>query len=228
MAEERRGHARLLVAVDAKVKPLGNARWTTCKVKEMSRGGACLSVSETVGGPGDHIEIQLPGQKPEGLVLEAEIVREDMLEYEINAKFLPKDPTQQQELESLFAVLLTRHGGGRRAHVRIAYRLDVQYGNEAELKGILEDISESGFLMITVDTVPKMGQSVTVAITLPDESLLPFKARVVRHEAISTESEPAQWVGLQFKELSTDSKKRIRTLLNRLMSLEYGSPMDGQ
>ncbi|MDH3380445.1 MAG: PilZ domain-containing protein [Gammaproteobacteria bacterium] len=218
MAEERRGHARLLVAVDAKVKPLGNAQWTTCKVKEMSRGGACLSVSETVGGPGDHIEIQLPGQKPEGLVLEAEIVREDMLEYEINAKFLPKNSAQQAEMESLFAVLLSRHGGGRRAHVRIAYRLDVQYGSEAELKGILEDISESGFLMITLDTMLEMNQSVTVVITLPDESLLPFRAQVVRRETISTGSEPANWVGLQFRELDADGKKRIRVSLNRLMS----------
>ena len=184
----------------------------------MSRGGACLSVSETVGGPGDHIEIQLPGQKPEGLVLEAEIVREDMLEYEINAKFLPKNSAQQAEMESLFAVLLSRHGGGRRAHVRIAYRLDVQYGSEAELKGILEDISESGFLMITLDTMLEMNQSVTVVITLPDESLLPFRAQVVRRETISTGSEPANWVGLQFRELDADGKKRIRVSLNRLMS----------
>jgi hypothetical protein len=221
MSQERRGHARLHVAVDAKVKPLGGrARWISGKLKEMSRGGACLSVSESVGGPGDHIEIQLPTHQPGGLSLEAEIVREDMLEYEINAKFLPKDPAQKAELEGLFAVLLSRHGGGRRAHVRVAYRLDVQYGNDAELKGILEDISESGFLMITVDTVPDMDQSVTVVITLPDESLLPFKARVVRRETISTGSEPAHWVGLQFKELNAKAKKRIRGMLNRLMSLE--------
>jgi len=220
MSQERRAHARLLVAVDVQVRPVGDARWIAGKLKEISRGGACLSVPETVGGPGDHIEIQLPTHEQESLSLEAQIVREDMLEFEINARFLPKGPVQQAELDSLFAVLLSRHGGGRRAHVRVAYRLDVQYGSEAELKAILEDISEGGFLMITLDTVPEMDQSVTVVITLPDESLLPLKARVVRLESISTGSEPAHWVGLQFKELNANTKNRIRALLNTLMSLE--------
>jgi len=216
---EQREHARLAVSVEVQVRPAGGTRWSAATLSNISRGGCRLLVKEGVGGPDDDIEVWLPSKREEGLTVSAKIFRVTAKDDGnlLIAKLQPRDSTEQIGLEWVFTMLLSRSGGGRRANVRVAYRLDIQYGNDAELRGILEDISRSGFLMLSVETAPKLYQSVRVVIMNPDGSKLSLRASVVRRVGAFTESGPGHLVGLLFDRLSDREEQRISDLLHQLV-----------
>jgi len=216
---DQRGHGRVAVSVDVQVRAVGSTRWSAATLREISRGGCRLLAKEGVGRADDEIEIWLPSKRDSSLTVGAMVLRVDA-EHGANlviAKFRPRDPGEQAGLQWVCAVLLSRSGGGRRADVRVAYRLDIHYGNDAELAGILEDISRNGFLMLSVKTVPDLYQSVWVVITVPDNSQLSLRACVMRREQVSTESGPGHLVGLQFDRMTDDDEQRISDLLYSLV-----------
>ena len=153
---DQRANARLAVSVDVQVRAMGSVRWIAARLREISRGGCRLLVKEGVGQPNHEIEIWLPSKAESGLIAGARVLRVDTERGEnlVIARFQTRDPIEQAGLDWVCAMLLSRSGGGRRADVRVAYRLDIQYGNDAELTGILEDISRNGFLMLSVKTAP--------------------------------------------------------------------------
>jgi len=188
-------------------------------LREISRGGCRLLAKEGVGRADDEIEIWLPSQRDSGMTVGAKILRVGT-EQDANlviAMLRPRDSVEQAGLDWVCAMLLSRSGGGRRADVRVAYRLDIRYGNHAELAAILEDISRNGFLMLSVKTAPELYQSVWVVITVPDNSQFSLRACVMRRERVSTDSGPGHLVGLQFDRMDDNDEQRISDLLYNLV-----------
>ena len=216
---EQRGDARLAVSVEVQVRAMGSTRWSAATLVNISGGGCRLLVKEGIGHPDNNIEVWLPSKPEERVTVSAKILRVNAEGGRnlVTAKLQPRDSSERASLEWMCAVLLRRSGGGRRAAVRVAYRLDIEYGNDAELKGILEDISRSGFLLMSVETVPELYQMVRAVIMEPDGSQLPLRARVIRRERVSTEGGPGQLVGLQFDRLSDKEEQQISELLHKLV-----------
>ncbi|MDH3688512.1 MAG: PilZ domain-containing protein [Gammaproteobacteria bacterium] len=216
------GEARLLVAADILVKSSNTLDWVPAELRDISRVGARLVVEEYLGGVGDAMELRLRSRGIDEVTVGANIVAVSLQQQGslLDVAFRFSDTIAQTELDGVLAELLSHGGGGRRVHVRVAYRMEIQYGDQAELRAILEDISKGGFLMLTVHAAPEVGQSVRVVIPSPyGPDDLRLKARVVRHEGISTDDGPATLVGLQFEDIGADRQEKISVLIDTLLFL---------
>ncbi|MDH3377000.1 MAG: PilZ domain-containing protein [Gammaproteobacteria bacterium] len=217
----RRTRPRLLVAADIRAKPANSADWTFATLRDVSMGGAQLVVADCTCQPGDTIDLRLPCKDHENLVVDAEILRIEPCDGGslIGVKFETGDVERRSKVDDTLAVLLSQTGGGRRAHARVSSRMEIQYGDNAELKGILEDLSEGGFLMLTVDVAPNLGQLVQVRIPNPHGADLDLFGRVVRRSNTSPDARPDTLVGLQFEKMSEDDEEEIGLLIDWLLFL---------
>ena len=217
----RRTRPRLLVAADIRAKSANSADWMFATLRDVSMGGARLVVEGNECQPGGSIDIRLPCKDHEDLVVDAEILRVEPCDdgSVIGVKFETDNIAHRSKVDDTLAVLLSQTGGGRRAHARVSSRMDIQYGDHAELKGILEDLSEGGFLMLTVDVAPNLGQLVQVRIPNPRGADLNLCARVVRRSNASPDARPDTLVGLQFENLSDDDEEEIGLLIDWLLFL---------
>lgn len=219
-----RTHPRLMVEVEIQVKSLPSRTSTETKtpdaapvpaqLMEISPGGALLVVQDELGVVGDSIELVLP-HTDQGLRVPGEITRaarrdDDRL---IAVRFTLTETVAQEELNRVCAAMLCRGGGGRRAHARVAHHMEIWYGDQAELRAILQNISQGGLLMVTVDDPPKMDETVQVVIPTPPADELILMARVVHFE---THAE-TDWVGLQFEAISNETRGRVESLLYLLL-----------
>ncbi|MDH3688136.1 MAG: PilZ domain-containing protein [Gammaproteobacteria bacterium] len=217
IAKSRRVHPRIQVTADIEVKPNGSLQWFSAQLQEISRGGVRFVIKEYIGVRGDVIELLLPSIDKERLNMEGTISRvqlQDQGHLLLAVRFKPHSIDQQAALDRIFVILLGRGGGGQRAHVRVAYRMEVRYGDNAELQGILQDVSQGGCLMLATRDAPSVNDSVRVVIPTPDDTELRLKARVVRDQRVSTESGRGTLVGLQFENMSADKEVHIQALIN--------------
>ena len=224
LVPSRRARPRLLVAAEIRAKSANSENWTSATLQDVSMGGAQLVVTDTVSQVGDSIELRLPSKDCEELVVEGEILRVTPCEggSRIGIKFEITDILHRSRIDNALAVLLSQNGGGRRAHARVAYRMEIQYGDNAELRAILEDLSEGGFLMLTVDVAPNLGQSVQVRIPNPCGSELCLAAKVVRRSNAPAGAGPDTLVGLQFENMTPDDEEEISLLLDWMLFLRDG------
>jgi len=221
LVPSRRRRPRLLVAAKIRAKTANSVNWTSARLQDVSMGGAQLVVEDNVSQVGDSIELRLPSKDHEELIVDGEILRVNSCEDGslIGLKFEITDILQRSRIDNALAVLLSQTGGGRRAHARVAYRMEIQYGDNAELKAILEDLSEGGFLMLTVDVAPNLGQSVQVRIPNPCGSEINLAATVVRRSNAPADVGPDTLVGLQFEDMTPDDEEEISLLLDWMLFL---------
>ena len=173
-----------------------------------------------LGIVGDSIELYLPSIANEGMTVRGEIVRvkphtEGNL---VAVKFRLSEEFQQMELEGLFALLSNRDGGGSRAHIRVAYRIDMLFWDQAELRAILEDISRGGVLMRTDQAAPEVGKLVHILIAIRHGVRLQLHARVVRSERVFAHGS-GTLVGMQFEDTEPDDNERIKALVDSLVDM---------
>jgi Tfp pilus assembly protein PilZ len=94
--------------------------------------------------------------------------------------------------------------------------VDLQYGDEAELRATLEDISRGG-LLITVPQSMEIGQSFQTAIgTVDGPCSLVLRARVVHQEPVAFGPVQMYRVGLQFEHPPEALRQRIDAMLQEL------------
>ncbi|MDH3692625.1 MAG: PilZ domain-containing protein [Gammaproteobacteria bacterium] len=219
----QRTSPRLLLELEIQAKVLrsdvdshsSNPLTTSALLTELSVNGALIAVQSAVGKVGDMLELLIPNMQPEGLALQAEIIRLSPGEKDtlVTVKFSLTDAGQHEALAQACVALLEKGDGGRRAHARVAHHMEVWYGDQSELRAILQNVSQGGMLMVTVEDPPKLHQSVQVVIPTPPADELKLMARVVHEETHSDQT----WVGLQFEELGTEARDRITTLLYLLI-----------
>jgi c-di-GMP-binding flagellar brake protein YcgR len=212
--EEQRVHARIHVSTKIEVStPQGLVE---AELKDLSKGGARFQVAQPVGARGETIELFLPSLSGVEIAVMAEIIRvADVSDGQMVAvRFDVVEPAMREQLLELIDVLLSTTGGGRRAHARVARRIEIHFGALDDLKAILEDISSGGLLMTVSEPLVLYEE---VDVTVPDMAggeLLILHARVVNQRQVAHDGEaPVYRVGLEFGSMRPEAQRLLGELL---------------
>jgi c-di-GMP-binding flagellar brake protein YcgR len=224
--EEQRVHARIHVSTEICVRPSVNGAGTPpterveATLRDLSKGGARFSARRSVGRPGETIELYLPSLLGPEIIVTGQIIRAGEPapgEHVVAVRFSEIDPSMLRPLAELIDVLLSTSGGQQRAHPRVSRRMDIRFGELAELKAILEDISAGGLAM-TIATPLVLYEELDV--TVPDtagEQLLILRARVVNQRVIEEDGQTAYRVGLEVGPLRLEARRCLDQLLQAVM-----------
>jgi c-di-GMP-binding flagellar brake protein YcgR len=216
---EQRIHSRIHVSTKIEVSTADGMM--EAELKDLSKGGARFEIAAPVGAPGETIELSLPSLDGAEITIMAQIIRHTPgpgAMHTVAVRFDVVEPAMQQALLDLCDVLLSTSGGGRRAHPRVARRIEVRFGQLEDLRGILEDISSGGLLM----TVPQpLVLYEEIDVTVPDMGggeLLILHARVVNQRSQVREGETVYRVGLEFSSLRPETRMVLEALLKSVMA----------
>src|SRR4029450_7365981 len=127
-AEENRIHAR--IHVSTKIEVSTSDGMVEADLKDLSKGGARFVTSRPVGGVGDTIELFLPSLSGVEIAVMAEVIRSSPVaesSHEVAVRFDAVEPALREQLRELMDVLLATTGGGRRAHARVARRIEIRF-----------------------------------------------------------------------------------------------------
>jgi hypothetical protein len=216
--EEQRVHARIHVSTDIQVVPTGGQK-VEAILKDLSKGGARFLTARPVGVAGESIELQLPSLLGPPINVAGEIVRSVPGKdgFMVAARFDEVAPEMRQPLLELIEVLLSTTGGAQRQHTRVARRMEIRFGELAELKAILEDISHGGLAMtIAAPLVLYEELDVTVPDTAGDQLLI-LRARVVNQRALPEDGHQVYRVGLEVGPLRPETKRCLSELMRSVM-----------
>jgi c-di-GMP-binding flagellar brake protein YcgR len=212
--EEQRVHARIHVSTKIEVAtPNGIVE---AELRDLSKGGARFHVAQPVGDPGETIELFLPSLSGVEIVVMSEIIRHQPANeggHTVAVRFDVVEPAMREQLLELIDVLLSTTGGGRRAHARVARRIEIHFGQLDDLRAILEDISSGGLLMTVTEPLVLYEE---VDVTVPDMGggeLLILHARVVNQRAITKDGAQGYRVGLEFGSMRPEAQRLLGELL---------------
>jgi c-di-GMP-binding flagellar brake protein YcgR len=213
--EEQRVHARIHVSTKIEVAtPQGIVE---AELRDLSKGGARFHVAQAVGVVGETVELFLPSLSGVEIVVMSEIIRTQPQPkdggYSVAVRFDVVEPAMREQLLELIDVLLSTTGGGRRAHARVARRIEIHFGQLDDLRAILEDISSGGLLMTVSEPLVLYEE---VDVTVPDMGggeLLILHARVVNQRPITKEGVQAFRVGLEFGSMRPEAQRLLGELL---------------
>jgi Tfp pilus assembly protein PilZ len=215
---ENRVHARIHVSTTIQVAtPAG---MVDAELRDLSKGGACFQIAESIGEVGETVELFLPSLDKSEIAVMGQITRLTPLPSglkEYGVRFDVVEPKMREQLLELIEVLLSASGGGRRSHPRVARRIEIRFGQLLDLAGILEDISQGG-LMMTVNEPLVLYEEVDVSV--PDTSggeLLILHGRVVNQREVKRETERVWRVNLEFTQMRPEAKSCVEALLRAVM-----------
>jgi c-di-GMP-binding flagellar brake protein YcgR len=217
---EQRVHAR--IHVSTKIEIATPEGMLEAELKDLSKGGARFEVGRSIGAVGDTVELYLPSLDKGEIAVLAQIIRDhvgagSMHTYAV--RFEVVEPAMQSALLDLIEVLLSASGGGRRAHARVARRVEVRFGHLDDLRGILEDISAGGLLMTVSDPLVLYEE---VDVSVPDlagGALLLLHARVVNQRQAQQDGQTIYRVGLEFLGQRPEAQRLVRELLRTVMEV---------
>jgi len=212
--EEQRVHARIHVSTKIEVAtPQGIVE---AELRDLSKGGARFHVAQPVGAVGETVELFLPSLSGVEIVVMSEIIRAQANKdggHSVAVRFDVVEPAMREQLLELIDVLLSTTGGGRRAHARVARRIEIHFGQLDDLRAILEDISSGGLLMTVAEPLVLYEE---VDVTVPDMGggeLLILHARVVNQRPITKDGTQAFRVGLEFGSMRPEAQRLLGELL---------------
>jgi c-di-GMP-binding flagellar brake protein YcgR len=217
--EEQRVHARIHVSTDIQVVPAGSSTPVTATLKDLSKGGARFQVLTAVGALGDAIELLLPSLNGPDIAVTGQIIRsmQGAEGHVVAVRFDQVEPEMRQRLIDLIEVLLSTSGGKQRAHPRVARRLEIRFGELAELRAILEDLSQGGLAMTIASPLVLYEE---LDITVPDiagDQLLILHAKVVNQRPIEEQGQTIYRVGLEVGPLRPETHRCLTALLRSVM-----------
>jgi c-di-GMP-binding flagellar brake protein YcgR len=213
--EEQRVHAR--IHVSTKIEVATSQGIVEAELRDLSKGGARFQVAQAVGEVGETVELFLPSLSGIEIAVMSQIIRVLPSKdggLQVAVRFDVVEPAMREQLLELIDVLLSTTGGGRRAHARVARRIEIHFGQLDDLQAILEDISSGGLLMTVSEPLVLYEE---VDVTVPDMGggeLLILHARVVNQRAISRdEGGQAYRVGLEFGAMRPEALRLLKELL---------------
>lgn len=215
---EQRIHAR--IHVSTKIEVSTPAGMFEAELKDLSKGGARFEVAQPIAEVGETVELLLPSLDRGEIAVMAAVIRafpSDNGGQLYAVRFDVVEPSMQQGLADLMEVLLSASGGGRRAHARVARRVEVRVGQLAEFRAILEDVSGGGLTM-AVDQPLVLYEELD--ITLPDlagKELLILSARVVNQRAVEADGKLTYRVGFEFIHLRPEASRCLHELLRTVL-----------
>jgi c-di-GMP-binding flagellar brake protein YcgR len=214
--EENRIHARIHVSTKIEVAtPEGIVE---AELKDLSKGGARFVTAQPVGAVGDTIEVFLPSLSGVEITVLAEVIRTAPTAngsgHQVAVRFDVVEPAMREQLRELIDVLLSTTGGGRRAHARVARRIEIHFGHLDDLQAILEDISTGGLLMTVAEPLVLYEE---VDVSVPDMGggeLLILHARVVNQRAVTKDGGGTAYrVGLEFGSMRPEAQRLLVELM---------------
>jgi c-di-GMP-binding flagellar brake protein YcgR len=227
VSSEQRVHARIHVSTKIDVVSTSGER-LEAELRDLSKGGARFEAPAQVGQVGETIELYLPSLTGGEVSVHGQIIRHQMTPggaHTFAVRFDDVDEAKRDQLLELIDVLLQASGGGKRAHPRVARRIEIRFGQLEDLRAILEDISEGGLLM-TVNEPLVLHEEID--LTVPDLAggeLIILHARVVNQRAVPREGGQSYRVGLEFTSVRPETKRVIRALLETVVEA-IGDPPD--
>jgi c-di-GMP-binding flagellar brake protein YcgR len=220
VSSEQRVHARIHVQTKIDVQGVDGKR-VDAELRDLSKGGARFEAIAHLGEVGNTITLFLPSLTGTDITVSAEVIRTTAATGDKQIYAVRFDDVEEQkrdQLLELIEVLLQTSGGGRRAHPRVARRIEVRFGQLADLRAILEDISAGGLLMTVNEPLVLYEE---VDITVPDlggGELIILHARVVNQRAENRGSAGQVYrVGLEFTAMRPETHRVIDALLQSVL-----------
>jgi c-di-GMP-binding flagellar brake protein YcgR len=214
---ERREHARLHITVP--LQAVTAKKLVHGELRDISMGGAAATFPAPIGNPGETIKLIFPDPQGAGQSVEAEIVR--CVEREggelVGFRFRNINRELRDSLLKLCDHLIDAKGGGIRKFTRVARRIPMAYGSQAEFAAIVENISLGGMAM-TVESPLDAGDTVEIFVRHPTtQKELIFRPVVVYQNPIGGDT---YRIGLEFKDMGPGEKKRLKQLLRAILRLK--------
>lgn len=187
-------------------------------VANLSRGGALIMANRTAAVVGDTVTLML--EREEGLVslsLPGTIVRKDEDEERARygVEFEPLPPGDESQLTMLLQLLINGRGQGRRAHPRIAARIEVVCRTESLFRGWVNNLSRGGLSLRCARDVP-VGDPIEVSFGVRGlNRLVEVDAEVISNHAV----EGGFQLGLQFVPLSAEEQAQVNRTLDLLLEI---------
>ncbi len=216
---EQRRQLRVNLLAPIKVQWPNDSVPMEVELDNISWGGLAFHIAQPKGSPGDSLVIILPGSEQGSIRVEAKIVRtwDHPLGQGIATRFSLLSTRDEAELENILELLAeSEDRQGQRKYARLTHRLDVQFGDAAELKATLEDISAGG-LGITVPEPLELYQSFQVVISTFDDRLsFKLRACAVRQQLVTVGNRDIYHVGLEFEHPSEELRERTNELIREM------------
>lgn len=187
-------------------------------VANLSRSGAAIIASLSAAAVRETVTLML--ERDEGLVtlsLPGTVVRKDEQEQRAcyGVEFEPLPPDDEAQLGLLLQLLVDGRGQGRRAHPRVATRVEVACRTESIFRGWVGDLSKGGLSLKCLRDVA-VGNPLAVSFGVRGlKGLVEVSGEVVSSQPV----EGGFRLGLQFAPLSATEQAQVNRTLDLLLDI---------
>jgi hypothetical protein len=212
--DEQRVHARIRISTTVDVVG-GNGEKVEALLRDLSKGGARFECARAVGERGERVQLSLPSLNGPDLEVSGEVIRTFVHKESVTTavRFDEIAVENRQPLLDLIEVLLSTSAGVGKRNPRTARRMEIRFGDLAELRAILSDVA-GGALSMTVESPLVLYEELELIV--PDdvgEPLLILRARVIRQRAVVEQGQMAYRVGLEIGPLRQATKGCLEAVL---------------
>lgn len=213
---DKRKHARIESSLVCTMATAADA--LDAVVANLSKGGASLLAGLGAAEVGDTVTLML--ERAEGLValsLSGTVVRKEVqgerARYGVEFDSLPPDDAAQ--LGILLQLLLKAAGQGRRAHPRVATRVEVTCRTESIFRGLVGDLSKGGLGLKSPRDVA-VGSPITVSFGVAGlKGLVEVSGEVVSNQPL----DGGFRLGVHFGALSATEQAQVNRTLDLLLDI---------
>jgi c-di-GMP-binding flagellar brake protein YcgR len=217
--DEKRVHVRLSISAPIHITST-DGKWSkNATLQDLSWGGAAFYVAVLPHELPGELSLRLPGPEGANISVRAEVLRVNQTEKGALAsvRFSSMGKKDDKALRTVLETLLAYEDEeGKRQHPRLAQRLEIEYGDQAELQGTLEDISTGG-LLLTIPEPLELDQSLQISIRSIDGRIKALlRARTVHQQLIELQGIEMYRVGFQFEHPVDELNDTVNALLRRM------------
>lgn len=213
---DKRKHARIESSLVCNMATSTNVY--DAVVANLSKGGAAIIAGLGAAEVGETVTLLL--EREEGLVnlsLPGTVVRKEVQDQRARygVEFEPLPPDEESQLGMLLQLLLTAAGQGRRAHPRVATRVEVTCRTESIFRAWVSDLSKGGLGLKSVRDVP-VGNSISVSFGVRGlKGLVEVSGQVVSNVTV----EGGFRLGVSFVPLSAEEQAQVARTLDLLLDI---------
>jgi hypothetical protein len=213
---DKRKHARLECSIVCNMATAAGV--FDAVVANLSKGGAAIIAGLSAGEVGETVTLML--EREEGLVslaLPGTVVRKEVSDararYGVEFEALP--PDEEGQLGMLLQLLLNAAGQGRRAHPRVATRVEVTCRTETIFRAWVSDLSKGGLGIKSTRDVA-VGSSIAVSFGVRGlKSLVQVSGTVVS----SVAADGGFRLGVNFVPLTAVEQGQVTRTLDLLLDI---------
>ena len=213
---DQRRHARIEASLVCSVATA--TEMVEAVVASLSKSGASIIGPSGAAAEGDTVTLML--ERTEGLVtvsLAGTVVRKEERDQRglYDVRFEPLPPGDEAQLVLLLQLLAAGGGQGRRAHPRVATRVEVVCRTDGIFRGWVNDLSRGGLSVKCVRDVA-VGKPIDVSFGVKGlKGLVEVKGEVMSSQPV----DGGFRVGVRFVPLSVDDQAQVNRALDLLLDI---------